>query len=88
VPEQGLLSPEIRRQRRRSCRTLSRKLPIDLGFSVGRLRIGKGASSGVDQGLLTIGGRDQGLGRTPSWWGCPLAPPPALLWSSSFVREK
>jgi hypothetical protein len=28
----------------------------------------------VDQGLLTTGGRDQGLGRAPSWCGQPLAP--------------
>jgi hypothetical protein len=67
VPEQTLLSPEIRRWRRRSYGTLSRNLPIDLGFSVGRLLIGEGASSGVDQGLLTTGGRGQGLGRAP-WW--------------------
>jgi hypothetical protein len=43
----------------------SRKTPIVLGFSVGRLLIGEGASSEVDQGLLTMGGRGQGLGRTP-----------------------
>jgi hypothetical protein len=67
VPEQRLLSPEIRRWRRRSYRTLSRKLPIVLGFFVLRLLIGEGASSGVDQGGLTTGGRGQGLGRAPSW---------------------
>jgi hypothetical protein len=44
-------------------------LPIHLGFSVGRLLIGKGASSEVDQGGLTMGGRGQGLGRTPLWCG-------------------
>jgi hypothetical protein len=48
VPEQRLLSPKIRRWRRRSCGTPSGKLPIPLGFSVGRLLIGEGASSGVD----------------------------------------
>jgi hypothetical protein len=42
-------------------------LPIPLGFSVGMLFIGEEASSGVDQGGLTTGGRDQGLGRAPSW---------------------
>jgi hypothetical protein len=42
-------------------------LLIVLGFSIGRLLIGEGASSGVDQGLLTAGGHDQGLGRAP-WW--------------------
>jgi hypothetical protein len=45
VPEQRLLSPEIRRRHRRSCRTLSRILPIVLGFSVGRLFIGGEAAS-------------------------------------------
>jgi hypothetical protein len=63
VPEQRLLSPEIRRRRRRSCETLSGKLPIPLGFSVPRLYIGEGALSGGCQGLLTHRGRDQGLGR-------------------------
>jgi hypothetical protein len=74
VPEQRLLSPETRRQRQRSYGTLSEKLPIFLGFSVGRLLIGEGASSGGDQGGLTIGGRGQGLGHAPSWCGQPLAP--------------
>jgi hypothetical protein len=40
-------------------------LPIVLGFFVGRLLIGEGASSEVDQGGLTMGGRGQGLGRAP-----------------------
>jgi hypothetical protein len=67
VPEQRLLSPEIhqRRRRWRSCGTLSGNLPIVLGFSVGRLLIGEGASSEVDRGGLTMGGRGQGLGRAP-----------------------
>jgi hypothetical protein len=73
VPEQRLLSPKIRR-RRRSCGTVLGKIPIVLGFSIGRLLIGEGASSGGDQGGLTIGGHDQGLGRAPSWCGQPLAP--------------
>jgi hypothetical protein len=63
VPEQRLLSPEIRRRRWRSYGTLSRKLPILLGFSVPRLFIGEGASSGGSQGLLTPGWHGQGLGR-------------------------
>jgi hypothetical protein len=67
VPEQRLLSPKICLQRRRSCGTVLGKTPIVLGFSVGRLLIGEGASSGVDQGGLTTGGRGQGLGRAP-WW--------------------
>jgi hypothetical protein len=49
-------------------------MPIILGFSVGRLLIGEGASSGGDQEGLTIGGHSQGLGRAPSWCGQPLAP--------------
>jgi hypothetical protein len=65
VPEQRLISPKIRRQRRRSCGTVSGKLPIPLGFSVPRLYIGKGASSWGCQGALTMGGCGQGLGRAP-----------------------
>jgi hypothetical protein len=49
-------------------------LPIVLGFFVPRLLIGEGASSGGDQGGLTIGGRGQGLGRVPLLCGQPLAP--------------
>jgi hypothetical protein len=59
--------PEICLRWWRSCGTVLGKMPIDLGFSVGRLLIGEGASSGVDQGLLTTGGRGQGLGHAP-WW--------------------
>jgi hypothetical protein len=72
VPEQRLLSSKI--HRRRSCGTLSGNLPIVLGFSVGRLLIGEGALSEVDQGGLTMGGRGQGLGRAPLLCGQPLAP--------------
>jgi hypothetical protein len=47
VLEQRLLSPEIHRWRWQSYRTLSQKLPINLGFSVGRLFIvGEAASEG------------------------------------------
>jgi hypothetical protein len=74
VPEQRLLSPEICRWRWRSCETLSGNLPIILGFPVRRLLIGEGASSGVDQGGLTMGGGGHGLGRAPLWCGQPLAP--------------
>jgi hypothetical protein len=55
VPEQRLLSPEICRWRRWSCRTLSQKTPIDLGFFVGRLYIGREAASEGDHGAHTIG---------------------------------
>jgi hypothetical protein len=63
VPEQRLLSPEIwlRRQRRRG--TVLEISPTPLGFSVPRLYIGEGASSGVAPGLLTPRRRGQGLGR-------------------------
>jgi hypothetical protein len=57
VSEQRLLSPEIHRRWRRSCGTLLEISPTVLGFSVGRLLIGEGALSGVDQGGLTTGGR-------------------------------
>jgi hypothetical protein len=43
------------------------KINRPLGFSRRGDFIGEGASSGVDQGALTIGGRGQGLGRAP-WW--------------------
>jgi hypothetical protein len=62
VPEQRLLSPEIRRQWWRRCRTLLEISSTPLGFSVLRLYIGEGASSGGSQGLLTLGWRSQGLG--------------------------
>jgi hypothetical protein len=74
VPEQRLLSPEIRRWRRQSCGTLLEILPILLGFSVGRLLIGEGASSGGGPGGLTMGGCGQGLGHAPLWCCQPLAP--------------
>jgi hypothetical protein len=67
VPEQRLLFLKIHRWQRRSCGTVLEISPIVLGFSIGRLLIGEGASSGVDQGGLTTGGRGQGLGRAPSW---------------------
>jgi hypothetical protein len=57
VPEQRLLSPEICLQWQRSCGTVLGKTPIDLGFSIRRLLIGEGASSEVDQGGVTMGGR-------------------------------
>jgi hypothetical protein len=74
VPEQRLLSPKIRRWRRWSCGIVLEISPTPLGFSVPRLYIGEGASSGGCQGLLTHRGRGQGLGRAPSLWGWPLAP--------------
>jgi hypothetical protein len=38
-----------------------------LGFSILKLFIGERASSEVDQGDLTTGGRGQGLIHAPSW---------------------
>jgi hypothetical protein len=82
VPEQRLLSPEIHRRRRRSCITLSQKLPIVLVFSVGRLLIGEGASSGVDQGGLTHRGRGPGDSHAALLCGRPVA----SLWLSFGPR--
>jgi hypothetical protein len=67
VSEQRLLSPEICLRRRRRYGTILGKTAIDLGFSIERLFIGEGASSGVDQGGLTTGGHGQGLGCALSW---------------------
>jgi hypothetical protein len=71
VPEQRLLSPEICLRRRQRCGTVLEISPIDLGFSVRRLFIGEGTSSGGDQGGHTIGGCGQGLGRAPCCAGSP-----------------
>jgi hypothetical protein len=65
VPEQRLMSPEICLRRRRRCGTVLEISPTLLGFSVPRLYIGEGALSGGSQGLLTLGGRGQGLGHAP-----------------------
>jgi hypothetical protein len=73
MPEQRLLSPEIHRRWRRSCGTLLEISPIDLGFSVGRLFIGREVASGGYQGHLTTRGRGQGVVRATLWCGCPLA---------------
>jgi hypothetical protein len=56
VPKQGLMSPKIRWWLRQSYGTLSGKLLIPLGFSIPRLLIGEGASSGGYQGALTMVG--------------------------------
>jgi hypothetical protein len=69
-----ILSPEICRWQRRSCGTSSRKLPIDLGFSVGRLYIGGEAASEGAQGAHTIGWRAPGVTHAALGCGRPLAP--------------
>jgi hypothetical protein len=74
VPERRLLSPEICLRRRRRCGTVLEISLIVLGFFVGWLLIGEGASSGVDQGGHTMGGRGQGLGRAPCCVGSPWPP--------------
>jgi hypothetical protein len=78
VPKQRLLSPEIHRWRRRSCGTLSGNFPIVLGFSVGRLFIGEGASSGGDQGGLTTGGAARGWATPPHGEADPWPPSGSL----------
>jgi hypothetical protein len=78
VLEQRLLSPEIRRRRRRSYGTILEISLTPLGFSVPRLYIGEGASSGGCQGALTPRWRGQVLGRTGLAWG-PLVAPLLLL---------
>jgi hypothetical protein len=57
VPEQRLLSPEIRRRRRRSYGTVLEISMTPLGFFVPRLYIGEGALLEGSQGLLTPGWR-------------------------------
>jgi hypothetical protein len=74
VPEQRLLSLKILHRRRRSCRTLLEISPIPLGFSVGRLFIGEGASSGGDQGGLTTGGAARGWAAPPHGEAGPWPP--------------
>jgi hypothetical protein len=85
VPEQRLLSPKICLRRRRRCRTVLGKTPIDLGFSVGRLLIGEGVSSEVDQGGLTM---DVGSLWPPLVVWAASGPPPALVRSSVLFRKK
>jgi hypothetical protein len=74
VLEQRLLSPEIHQWWEQSSGTLSEKLLSPLGFSIPRLYIGEGASSGGCQGLLPHRGRGQGLGHAALVWGQALAP--------------
>jgi hypothetical protein len=79
VSEQRLLSLEIHR-RWQSCRTLSRKLPIVLGFSIGRLFIGgEAASEGHQGGSPPLGAARRGRGQEG---GAPPHGEPAL-WPTS-----
>jgi hypothetical protein len=79
VPEQRLLSPEIRRRRRWTCGTLSGNLPIVLGFSFRRLFIGGGTASEGHQGGLTTPGRGQEGGGAPPHGEPTLWPPSGSL---------
>jgi hypothetical protein len=74
VLEQKLLSPEICLGWRRRCRNVLGKTLIPLGFSVPRLYIGEGATSGGCQGALTHRGRGQGPGRATLLCGALVAP--------------
>jgi hypothetical protein len=87
VPEQRLLSPEIRRRRRQSCETLLEISPIVLGFSVERLLIGEGASSEVHPVVSPQGGAARGWAAPPRGEAGPW-PPPALVQSSILFQEK
>jgi hypothetical protein len=73
VPKQRIMSPEICLRRRRRCGTVLGKMPIPLGFSVPRLYIGEGASSGGFQGTLTRRGRGQGPGHAAQLCGALVA---------------
>jgi hypothetical protein len=57
-----------------ACSMFQGKAICPLGFSRRGDFIGEGASLGGGPGGLTTGGRGQGLGRAPWWWGWPLAP--------------
>jgi hypothetical protein len=84
VPEQRLLSPKIYRWRRHSCETLSGNLPIYLGFSFGRLFIGRGAASEGHQGGLTTPWCGQEGGAPPH--GEPTLWPPSGSLSVLVLR--
>jgi hypothetical protein len=73
VSEHRLLSPEICLRWQRRCGTVLGKTSTLLGFSVPRLYIGEGASSGGCQGALTRRGRGQGPGRAALFCGALVA---------------
>ena len=74
VPEQRLLSPEIRRWRRRGYGTLSGNLIGDLGFSRQGVFVGERRLSEVEPRALTRGWHGQGLGRAAPVCGGLVAP--------------
>jgi hypothetical protein len=87
VPEQRLLSLEIWLQRRWRCGTVLEISPTPLGFSVPRLYMGEGASSGGCQGLLTHRGHGQGLGHAALVCGALVAPLCLLFGSLEASRK-
>jgi hypothetical protein len=88
VPEQRLLSPEICLRRRWRCGTILGKTPINLGFFIGRLFIGEGASSAGDQEGSHHRGARPGAGPRPLMVRLAPVPPPALFRSLVLFREK
>jgi hypothetical protein len=87
VPKQRLLSPEIGLRWRRRCGTVLGKTPIVLGFFYGRLFIGGGAASEGHQGASPPLGAAR-RGGVPPHGELASGPPPALVRSSTFFREK
>jgi hypothetical protein len=85
VPEQRLLSPELRLRWRWRCGTFLGETPIDLGFSCRKDYIGGRAMSGVDQGATPPGGAARG-GRHPMVC-LPPGPSPSPLWTLSRAGE-
>jgi hypothetical protein len=69
VPEQRLLSPELRLRWRRCCGTFCGRTPIDLGFSHRRLYIGGGAILEGTRGAHTRWWHGQGWTRATRWCG-------------------
>jgi hypothetical protein len=78
VPEQRLLSLKIWLRWRWRCGTVLEISLIPLGFSVPRLYIGEGASSGGCKGALTMGGAARGWAAPPYCVGS-LWPPSGSL---------
>jgi hypothetical protein len=87
VPEQRLLSPELRLQWWQRCGTFRGWMSIPLGFSRRREFIGGRAMSEGTQGPTPPGGVARGDPRHPMVLPAP-GPPPSLLWTPSSCQEK
>jgi hypothetical protein len=74
VPEWRLLSPEICLRRQRRCGTVLEISSIPLGFSIPRLYIGEGASSGGCRVSSHLGGVARGWATPPWCEGSPWPP--------------